>query len=137
MVETLLQQPAQFQGATLDTIETPALVLDVAKVDRNIARLKRRLAGLGVAFRPHVKTAKSIDVARRLFPEGHGPITVSTLAEADYFAAAGMTDITYAVGLAPEKIARTRDLAARGVDLAVLIDSTEQAHALTEAAQDG
>ena len=138
MIETLDQQtPSQAQAATLDTIETPALVLDITRVDRNIERLRGRLAGLGVGFRPHVKTAKSIDVARRLFPEGQGPITVSTLAEADYFAAAGFTDITYAVGLAPEKIVRTRSLVARGVDLSVLIDSVEQARALADAAQDG
>jgi len=138
MIETLdKQMSARTQGATLGTIETPALVLDVTKVDRNIDRLRRRLAGLGVGFRPHVKTAKSIAVARRLFPEGHGPITVSTLAEAEYFADAGFTDITYAVGLAPEKIGRTRALVARGVDLSVLIDSAEQARALAEAAQDG
>ena len=138
MIETLDQQTSsQAQAATLDTIGTPALVLDVTKVDRNIERLKGRLAGLAVGFRPHVKTAKSIDVARRLFPQGQGPITVSTLAEADYFADAGFTDITYAVGLAPEKIARTRTLVARGVDLSVLIDSIEQARALADAAQDG
>jgi len=138
MIETLDQQTSsQAQAATLDTIGTPALVLDVTKVDRNIERLKGRLAGLAVGFRPHVKTAKSIDVARRLFLQGQGPITVSTLAEADYFADAGFTDITYAVGLAPEKIARTRTLVARGVDLSVLIDSIEQARALADAAQDG
>lgn len=138
MIETLDQQEStQTQGATLCTIETPALVLDVTKVDRNIDRLRRRLVGLGVRFRPHVKTAKSIAVARRLFSQGQGPVTVSTLAEADYFADAGFTDITYAVGLAPEKIARTRALVARRVDLSVLIDSAEQARALAEAAQEG
>jgi D-serine deaminase-like pyridoxal phosphate-dependent protein len=138
MIETLDQQTSsQAQAATLDTIGTPALVLDVTKVDRNIERLKGRLTGLAVGFRPHVKTAKSIDVARRLFPQGQGPITVSTLAEADYFADAGFTDITYAVGLAPEKIARTRTLVGRGVDLSILIDSIEQARALADAAQDG
>lgn len=120
----------------IDAIETPALLLDLAKVDRNIARLRNRLNSLGVAFRPHVKTAKSIEVARRLFPAGVGPITVSTLAEADYFAAGGFTDITYAVGLGPEKIGRARDLVARGVDLSVLIDSAEQARALADAARD-
>src|SRR5437868_2274098 len=129
MTQSLLQPVEADHAESLDMIETPALVLDVAKVDRNIARLRAHLASLGVAFRPHVKTAKSIDVARRLFPEGKGPITVSTLAEADYFAAAGFTDITYAVGLSPEKIRRTRDLIARGIDLSVLIDSPEQAQA--------
>jgi D-serine deaminase-like pyridoxal phosphate-dependent protein len=122
---------------SLDTIDTPALVLDVAKVDRNVARLRAHLASLGVGFRPHVKSAKSIEVARRLFSGGSGPITVSTLAEADYFAAAGFTDITYAVGLGLEKIQRARALVTRGVDLSVLIDSPDQAEALAEAAQDG
>jgi D-serine deaminase-like pyridoxal phosphate-dependent protein len=137
MLETSIQKSTKDEIAALDTIETPALILDVTKVDRNIARLRQHLAGLGVGFRPHVKTAKSIDVARRLFPDGHGPITVSTLAEAEYFADAGFSDITYAVGLAPEKIARTRELVERGVKLSVLIDSTEQALALADAAQDG
>jgi len=137
MTQSLLQPVEADQAESLDTIETPALVLDVAKVDRNVARLRAHLASLGVAFRPHVKTAKSVDVARRLFPEGKGPITVSTLAEADYFAAAGFTDITYAVGLAPEKIRRASELVARGIDLSVLIDSPEQARALARAAEDG
>ena len=137
MTTTLLQHPVQTERAKLDTIETPALVLDVQKLDRNVARLRRHLDALGVALRPHVKTTKSIDVARRLFPEGTGPITVSTLAEAEYFAAAGLTDIVYAVGLAPDKIARAQVLVARGVDLAVLIDSLEQAKMLADAGQAG
>jgi len=125
--------PAQ----ALDELDTPALVLDAARMERNIARLTQRLSALGVRFRPHVKTAKSIDVARRLFPEGRGPITVSTLKEAEYFAAAGMTDITYAVGLAPAKIARLRSLVDRGIDVSVIIDSEEQARALAAAARRG
>lgn len=121
----------------IDELDTPALVLDVARVERNIARLTQRLSALGVRFRPHVKTAKSIDVATRLFPDGRGPITVSTLKEAEYFAAAGMTDITYAVGLAPAKFARLRSLVARGADVSVIIDSEEQARALAAARGDG
>ena len=55
------------------------------------------MAAHGVTLRPHLKTAKSIDVARRLYPDAPGPITVSTLAEAEYFAReGGFTDITYA-----------------------------------------
>ena len=121
--------PAQ----AIDELDTPALVLDVARMERNIARLTQRLSLLGVRFRPHVKTAKSVEVARRLFPGGRGPITVSTLKEAEYFAAAGVTDITYAVGLAPAKIARLRALVARGIEVSVIIDSEEQARALAAA----
>lgn len=124
-------------AADIDTVETPALILDMSKVDRNIARLRAHLAPLGVAFRPHVKTAKSAEVARRLFGCDTGPITVSTLAEAEYFADAGFTDITYAVGLGLDKIERARSLVARGIALSVLIDAAEQACALVAAAQDG
>ena len=97
---------------SLDTVETPALVLDVTRLDRNVAWLRAHLDALDVAFRPHVKSAKSVDGARRLFADGLGPITVSTLAEADYFASAGFTDITYAVGLSPDKTHRTREMVA-------------------------
>lgn len=121
----------------MEAIATPALVLDLAKVDRNIARLRTHLARLGVGFRPHVKTSKSLDVARRLFPVGVGPITVSTLAEAEYFADGGFNDITYAVGLSLDKIERARKLVARGIHLSVLIDTVEQAQALAAAAREG
>jgi len=124
-------------NATLDTLETPALVLDVTRVERNVARLAGRLESLGVGFRPHVKTAKSVEVARRLFRAGHGPITVSTIKEAEYFAEAGFTDITYAVGLAPDKIARLRALVSRGVKVTVVLDSVEQAIELADAARAG
>lgn len=124
-------------AATLDAIETPALVLDVARMERNVARLTGRLKSLGVGFRPHVKTAKSIEVARRLFPSGHGPITVSTIREAEYFADAGLTDIIYAVGLAPGKLERVRALAARGIDIAVVLDTANQATAMADAARSG
>lgn len=133
---TAALEPVAGTAQTLHAIETPALLLETAKLDRNVARLRQHLAAFEVVFRPHVKSAKSVDVARRLFPTGVGPITVSTLAEADYFAGAGFTDITYAVGLAPEKIGRTRALVRAGVDLAVLIDSADQADALAAAAAD-
>ena len=50
----------------LDQLETPCLVLDEAKLEANVARMRAQLDRLGVALRPHLKTAKSIDVARRV-----------------------------------------------------------------------
>ena len=120
---------------TLDKLGTPALVLDRDRLDRNLARLAARMADRGVTLRPHMKTAKSIDVARRAFPSGPGPITVSTLAEADDFARAGFRDITYAVGIAPHSAERAMRLRAAGADLTVLLDSVEQAMVLGEAAR--
>ena len=49
---------------TLNDLPTPCLVLDADRMERNIARLRQRLDGLGVALRPHLKTAKSVEVAR-------------------------------------------------------------------------
>ena len=111
----------------LDELETPALVLDASIMEANIARLRARLAGLGPALRPHVKTAKCAEVAKRCLEGQPGGITVSTLAEAEYFAAQGVRDILYAVGIAPNKLEHVRDLRRRGVDVTVVLDNAEQA----------
>jgi len=113
---------------------TPYLLLDEDRVRRNVERLRERLARLAVTQRPHVKTAKSLDVAGLLFPDGPGPITVSTLREAEVFAAAGYRDILYAVGIAPSKLDSVIALRNAGVDLVVLLDSVAQARAVAEAA---
>ncbi|QEL27085.1 DSD1 family PLP-dependent enzyme (plasmid) [Bosea sp. F3-2] len=120
-------------AATLDTLQTPALVLDAARLDRNLARLAARMSERGVTLRPHMKTAKSIDVARRGFPNGPGPITVSTLAEAEYFAGHGYRDMTYAVGISPHAAERAMRLRKAGIDIKVLLDTREQAAILGEA----
>jgi D-serine deaminase-like pyridoxal phosphate-dependent protein len=62
-----------------------------------------------------------------------GPATVSTLKEAAQFASAGVRDIIYAVGIVPSKLARVLQLRATGVDLAVVLDTAEQAEAVTQA----
>lgn len=111
----------------LQDIETPALLLDEARMDRNIERMRRQVQRLGVAFRPHVKTSKCIDVARRTMTSPEGPITVSTLLEADYFAERGVRDILYAVCIAPNKVDHVLGLQQRGVRMSILVDSVEAA----------
>ncbi len=119
---------------TLNQLETPALLLDPQRMDRNIERMRSRLDGLGVSFRPHVKTNKSIDVTRRILPTG-GPITVSTLLEADYFARNGYQDILYAVCIAPNKLAHVAALQEQGVQLSLILDSLETARLLADEAR--
>ncbi len=114
----------------LKDLDTPCLVLDASVMEANVARLTARLGTLGVDFRPHLKTGKSVEVARAVMPTPQGPATVSTLQEAERFAAAGVRDLTYAVGIAPSKLARVQALRAQGVDLSVLLDSLEQAEAV-------
>jgi D-serine deaminase-like pyridoxal phosphate-dependent protein len=118
------------QPLAIDRLETPCLLVDEARMTRNIDRLKTRLDQLGATLRPHLKTCKSVEIARRLMPGAQGPATVSTLKEAEEFAAAGVIDILYAVGLAPAKIDRVLALRRRGVDLSIIIDSREQAAAV-------
>lgn len=117
----------------LSALTTPALLLDEAKMQRNIGRLAGRAAELGVTLRPHLKTAKSVQVAPRLFGDAQGPITVSTLAEAEVLHEAGFTDILYAVGIAPAKLGRIGALRAKGCDLKVILDSSAQARAVAAA----
>jgi D-serine deaminase-like pyridoxal phosphate-dependent protein len=81
-----------------------------------------------------VKTNKSIDVTRRMLPPG-GPITVSTLREADYFAGHGYQDILYAVCIAPNKLAHVAALQAQGVRLTLILDSIEAARLLADEAK--
>ncbi|NKM27761.1 DSD1 family PLP-dependent enzyme [Rhizobium laguerreae] len=133
---TFAPSPGLAATTTLEALETPCLVLDADRMDRNIKRLRNRLDDLGVSLRPHLKTAKSIDVARRLMSAPEGPATVSTLKEAEQFAAAGVRDMIYAVGIAPSKLARVTDLRAKGVDLVVVLDTVEQAQAVAEASRD-
>ena len=76
---------------SLSNIETPAAVVDVARMQRNIARMQVRMNALGVSFRPHVKTTKCVAVADRQRAAGANGITVSTLREAEAFFAQATT----------------------------------------------
>ncbi|HYG47021.1 MAG TPA: alanine racemase [Allosphingosinicella sp.] len=114
----------------LTDLETPALVLDRSRLVRNISRMRERLAGLGVPLRPHVKTAKSADIVRLAVEGQPGGITVSTLREAEYFLDRGFTDMLYAVGIVPSKLAHVASLQRRGAELTIILDSVEMAGAV-------
>jgi D-serine deaminase-like pyridoxal phosphate-dependent protein len=106
----------------LADLPTPCLVLDRQKLTRNIRTMAGNLARLGVPLRPHMKTAKSINVARLALIGQPGGITVSTLAEAEYFASHGVVDILYAVGITPAKLDHVARLNASGASVTVITD---------------
>ena len=116
----------------LRDVATPAFLVDRSIVQRNCDAMREKARASGVAFRPHVKTHKSVEIGRMQHGGAAGPITVSTLAEAEHFARDGFRDITYAVPIAPEKLQRAADLAARVDRLSVLIDSERALHAIEE-----
>ena len=122
---------------TIDDLPTPALILDRAVLRRNLRRMSDRLREAGIALRPHLKTAKSVAIGR-MAVEGHdGRITVSTLAEARYFAQGGFKDILYGVGIVPSKLAAVTELRRQGVDLRIVTDNLPVARAIADAAKDG
>ena len=115
---------------TIWDLATPALILDRNRLNANAARMRAKVAALAVDFRPHVKTSKSIDVLNILAGGASIPITVSTLAEARYFFAHSVTDILYAVGIAPVKLPEVADLVRSGCTLRIILDTLEAADAV-------
>jgi D-serine deaminase-like pyridoxal phosphate-dependent protein len=114
----------------LSEIATPAALIDEARMMRNVMRMQQRMNLLGVRLRPHVKTPKCTEVARRQQAAGAIGITVSTLKEAEQFFAAGFTDTLYAVCIAPAKLPRVLALRRRGCTLTVLVDAMPAAQAV-------
>ena len=119
----------------LATLETPCLILDRSRLAHNATRMTDRFANSGVQLRPHMKSAKSIDVARIALAGNFGGVTVSTLKEAEYFADHGIDDITYAVSVVPEKMPRIATLIKRGVKLGLITDQLAVAQDLSLRAQ--
>jgi D-serine deaminase-like pyridoxal phosphate-dependent protein len=117
-------------GESIFELATPALILDRTRLERNASRMRDKVTALGVTLRPHVKTAKSIDVLRVLSGGEPAPITVSTLAEARYFFAEGVKDILYAVGIAPVKLPEVAELIRAGCKLRIVLDTPEAAESV-------
>jgi D-serine deaminase-like pyridoxal phosphate-dependent protein len=113
-------------------VTTPAFLVDRSIVEQNCVRMRTKALSSGVAFRPHVKTHKTIEIARMQHGGAIGPITVSTMAEAEFFAEEGFRDITYAVPIAPEKLPRAAALARRIERLNILLDSEAALRAVEE-----
>jgi D-serine deaminase-like pyridoxal phosphate-dependent protein len=117
----------------LDPIDTPALLLDARKLERNCRRMRSIVHGHGVSLRPHVKTAKSVEVAQVALDAPSGAITVSTVREAEYFFDHGFRDILYAVGMAPGKLRRVVELIKRGAQVSAIVDNVEAASLIARA----
>lgn len=115
----------------ISDLDTPSLLLDLPKLRANIAFAKARCKALGVKWRPHVKTHKCLEVLRLQLDNMQGPITVSTVYEAEFFAGHGVEDIIYAVGIAPHKLPAIDNLNRAGADIKIVLDSVEAADAVS------
>jgi D-serine deaminase-like pyridoxal phosphate-dependent protein len=112
---------------------TPLAVVDEAIMEANLERMARLARDGGVRLRPHAKTHKSVDVARRQLARGAIGLTVATMTEAEVFAGAGIDDLLIAhppVGTA--KLRRLESLAERVNRLAVALDDVGVARSVPE-----
>ena len=114
--------------------DTPALLVDLDRLEQNIAQMAAMARDAGVDLRPHFKTHKSVEIARRQVAAGAIGMTVAKLDEAAALIDGGITDVllAYQIVSAP-KLARAMELAARG-RLILAIDSVAGARAISGAA---
>lgn len=105
----------------LSRIPTPSFVVDRSIAKANCDRMRAKALMAGVVLRPHVKTHKTVEGVRLQLGDSEGPLTVSTLAEAECFADAGFDDITWAVPVAPSKLDRCLAIAKKA-RLMLLVD---------------
>ncbi|HET9083875.1 MAG TPA: alanine racemase, partial [Candidatus Limnocylindrales bacterium] len=130
-------RPPALSAAARATIDTPALIVDLDRVDAAIARMGEAMSERGVALRPHAKTHKSVEIGRRQVAAGAVGLTVGTVGEAEVFADGGLDDLFIAYPMVPAgpKARRLRDLVQRA-RLRVGIDSVVGAHAVADALAD-
>ena len=116
----------------LSILDSPAAIIDLPRMQLNIQRMQQRMDDLGVDFRPHVKTSKCMPVVRSQIDAGAQGITVSTLKEAKFFFADGISNILYAVGMAPGKLPHVLSLRRQGCQLKIITDSVSSAKAISD-----
>ncbi|MER7277045.1 alanine racemase [Dactylosporangium sp. NPDC000244] len=115
-------------------LPTPALLVDLDRLERNIARMAAAFSGAGVGLRPHAKTSKCLEVVLRQLGAGALGMTCSTPAEVAWLQAAGVPDLLWAhAPVGPPKVAFVVEAARRG-GLTVALDSPEAAAPLSAAA---
>jgi D-serine deaminase-like pyridoxal phosphate-dependent protein len=120
-------------GAGVESIDTPALVIDVDAMERNLAAMAAFAAAHGVRLRPHAKMHKCATIARLQVAAGAVGVCVQKTSEAEALAAAGVEDIYISNEVIdPGKLARVAALAGR-VRLAIAVDSPEGVERLAAA----
>jgi D-serine deaminase-like pyridoxal phosphate-dependent protein len=119
---------------SVDELDTPCLLVDLDRLDANIAGWQAAVSAGGAALRPHIKTHKIPAIAHMQLSAGARGITAAKLAEAEVFAANGCDDIFIAYPIAgPIKWRRAAELA-RSCTLTIGVDNMIGARGLSAAA---
>jgi D-serine deaminase-like pyridoxal phosphate-dependent protein len=129
-----MEETTSIVGRAASDVDTPALLVDLDRLEANIRHYAEIAAKAGVQLRPHIKTHKTIEIANMQLRAGASGISTAKLSEAEVYAAAGITDIFVAypvVGM--EKARRAAKLAQR-CHLIVGVESAKGAWQLSKAA---
>jgi len=121
-------------GNPQDALDTPAMIIDLPLMEKNIAQLMERLRGKEVQIRPHLKTVKSPELARRLLEAGAIGGCVAKVSEAEIMAQGGIGDLLITTEIVGKpKLARLVALVQRYPQIKVVVDSLPGAQMLNEA----
>src|SRR6478752_4537316 len=117
-----------------DELQTPCLVVDLDRLERNLRSWQDAVAAHGVRFRPHIKTHKTLEVARMQVAAGAAGITTAKVSEAELYVDAGFEDVVVAYPVVAEQAcARLARLAARA-RVGVNVENRAAARRLSSAA---
>ena len=122
-----------------DEIATPALLLDIDRFERNLARMASHVRAAGKHLRPHAKTHRCPDIAKRQVAAGALGVACAKLGEAEVMARAGVRGLLITTEVvAPSAVRRLTRLAGEAPDTMVVIDHPDNVRALAQAAvEDG
>jgi D-serine deaminase-like pyridoxal phosphate-dependent protein len=110
----------------IQMLDTPTLLVDHQKLLVNINEIANYANQQGVAYRPHIKTHKSVKIAQLQVEAGAVGITTAKISEAEVMASGGIKDILIAYPISnPDKINRLIQLLQKGVRLKVAVDNPE------------
>ena len=116
-------------------LPTPAVVVDLDRLEANLRSWQAAVTSAGPRFRPHIKTHKTVEIAVQQLELGASGIASAKVSEAEVFAAAGIRDIVIAYPvLGADKAERVARMAAGGTNMAVNVDSELGAEELSTAA---
>jgi D-serine deaminase-like pyridoxal phosphate-dependent protein len=120
---------------TIDELETPALIVDLDILEKNLARMGQYVREHGLKLRPHSKTHKIPEIAQMQIASGAYGVTVAKSTEAEVMAAAKIDNLLLAYPVFGEtKLKRLTQLVADGLHLAIAVDNARTVAPLAEAA---
>lgn len=120
---------------TIHDLETPSVLIDLDLMEANIAAMQSRCDALGIVFRPHIKTHKIPDIARRQLEAGAVGIACQKVSEAEVFVEAGFDDVQIPYNIVGARKTRRLAALAKAARVTVTVDSQPVIDGIAAAAQ--